>query len=71
MIDERRAMELLKSRIAAWNAIEGELSDGYEYEKRFVEMSREFERELFQESVGEVPLNKNKKKIGADEPGAG
>ncbi len=62
MINESRAVELLKSQIADWNANEGSILDGYEYEKRFVEMVREFEHALFQESVGEVPKNKNRKK---------
>ena len=36
--------------------------NGYEYEKSFAEMMQKVEQEVFQTSVGEVPVNKNIKK---------
>lgn len=68
-IDEELAVKMLRARIAEWNESEGKLLDGYEYEKRFLEIFKAFERELFQNSLGEVPSNKNKKKMRSDDLG--
>lgn len=62
MIDEELAVKLLRARIAEWNDLEGHKLSGYEYEKRFIELFHQFQVELFQNSLGEVPSNKNEKK---------
>jgi hypothetical protein len=62
MIDEELAVKMLRARISEWNSLEGHKLDGYEYEKRFIEIFHQFQVELFQKSLGEAPSNKNKKK---------
>ena len=70
MIDEELAVKMLRSRIAEWNELEGHKLDGYEYEKRFIEIFHQFQVELFRNSLGEAPSNKNKKN-GTDDAGPG
>jgi hypothetical protein len=38
------------------------LESGYNYEKTYSEMMKKVEMEVFQNSVGEIPINKNRKK---------
>lgn len=38
------------------------MKNGYDYERTFIEMMQQVEKEVFEESIGEVPENKNRKK---------
>ena len=38
------------------------LKSGYDYERTYAEMMKKVEKEIFQNSVGEIPINKNRKK---------
>lgn len=70
-IDEELAVKLLRARLAEWNESEGKLLDGYEYEKRFIEVFNSFQLDLFRNSLGLVPKNKNEKKNSSDQSGQG
>ena len=38
------------------------LKSGYDYERTYAEMMKKVGKEIFQNSVGEIPINKNRKK---------
>ena len=61
-IDKEKMADRLKELISQWEKNPARQRNGYDYEKTFVDMVRQFEKELFQESVGESPGNKNLKK---------
>ncbi len=52
----------LTSALSDWENSEQRDLSGYEYEKTFVEMWRKLGAEIFQQSVGEIPSNRNLKK---------
>jgi len=54
----RRFHELLDQ----WEKNPERMKSGLLYEKSFVEMMREFEQEVFQKSLGNLPKDKNSKK---------
>ena len=45
-----------------WENNPGRMKSGYEYEKTFVEMMKQFELEIFQQSMGETGSKNYKKK---------
>lgn len=57
MIDK----EAIIRRIEEWEANKANYSNFYEFEKAFDEMLQELGNEIFQQSFGEIPDNKNKK----------
>jgi hypothetical protein len=59
-MNQEKAIELLLSRLSEWES--KPKGDGYEYEKSFVEVMQGLTVDLFQLSVGEVPVDRNKKK---------
>lgn len=59
-MDKEQAVELLLKRLSEWeNKPKG---DGYEYEKSFIEVMQDLNRDLFQLSLGEVSVDRNAKK---------
>ena len=59
-MDKAQAVELLLKSLSEWeNKPKG---DGYEYEKSFIEVMQGLNRDLFQLSLGEVPVDRNEKK---------
>jgi hypothetical protein len=56
-MDTHKATEILLSKIAEWES--KPKTDGYEYEKSFIEVMRGLNEELFQLSVGEVSRDRN------------
>ena len=59
-MDKQKAIEILSKRIDEWG--HKPKSDGYEYEKSFIEVMQGLNEELFQLSVGDLPQDRNKKK---------
>lgn len=59
-MDKQKAFEILSKRIDDWDS--KPKSDGYEYEKSFIEVMHDLQQELFQLSIGELPQDRNAKK---------
>lgn len=59
-MDKHKATEILLKKIAEWDL--KPKSDGYEYEKSFIEVMQGLQSELLQLSVGDVPTDRNLKK---------
>ena len=59
-MDKDKATEILLQKITEWE--NKPKTDGYEYEKSFIEVMRGLNEELFQLSVGKVPQDRNSKK---------
>lgn len=57
-----QAKEKFELHLREWSKNQSGQTDGYEYEKSFVEMMQRVSKETLQLSVGEVPVSKNKKK---------
>jgi hypothetical protein len=61
-IDKEKMANRLKEMLEQWENNPERMKNGFQYEKTFVDMMRVFEKELFQESIGEVSKDKNAKK---------
>lgn len=59
-MDKDKAIEILLQKITEWE--NKPKTDGYEYEKSFIEVMRGLNEDLFQLSVGELPKDRNSKK---------
>lgn len=59
-MDKQKAFEILSKRIDEWES--KPKSDGYEYEKSFIEVMQGLNEELLQLSVGDLPKDRNVKK---------
>jgi hypothetical protein len=51
----------LLSKIQEWEASQKGQTSAYDYEKTFDQMWQELGKEVLQESLGEIPSDKNKK----------
>ena len=60
--DIEKVTELFKQKYINWTNNPARKTNGYSYERTFVEMMHEFESELFQHSLGELSTNRNEKK---------
>ena len=60
-MDKDKATEILFQKITEWE--NKPKTDGYEYEKSFIEVMRGLNEELFQLSVSKVPQDRNSKKV--------
>ena len=60
-MDKQKAFEILSKSLEEWEL--KPKSDGYEYEKSFIEVMQGLNEELFQLSVGALPKDRNKKKV--------
>lgn len=54
--------EKLKERLELWYNSQEDQTDGYEYERSFVELWRRLGQEVLQESMGDLPRSRNQKK---------
>lgn len=61
-MEEQQIAEMVKKEVAAWFASQQGQTDGYQYEKTFVECWRSVGQKVFQESLGKIPGSKNEKK---------
>lgn len=61
-MDEQQISEMVKTEVAKWFASQQEQTNGYEYEKTFVECWQSVGQKVFQESLGKIPGSKNEKK---------
>ena len=59
-MDKAKAFEILSKRIDDWE--NKPKSDAYDYEKSFIEVMQQLNAELLQLSVGEISIDRNKKK---------
>lgn len=57
-----KATKIFREHYEQWLNNQERNSSGYEYERSFVEQMRNMEKELFQNSVGDVRVNRNLKK---------
>ncbi|MBL4652089.1 MAG: hypothetical protein JKY53_04365 [Flavobacteriales bacterium] len=62
IMDINKATDLFRENYTAWLNNPERMTNGYNYEKTFVEMMQEFESKVFKESLGEIPINRNFKK---------
>lgn len=56
------ATKIFQDHYNQWLANENRNKNGYEYERTFVDQMQKMENELFQDSVGCLPANRNLKK---------
>lgn len=59
-MDKTQATAILLKKIDEWENMPK--SDGYEYEKNFIEVMRGLQTALLQLSVGDIPKDRNEKK---------
>lgn len=59
-MDKEKATAILLKKIEEWES--KPKTDGYEYEKSFIEVMQSLNAELLQLSVGELPQDRNAKK---------
>ena len=52
----------LAQQIAQWKQSQEGQTSGYEYERSFIELWQRLGKEMFQESVGELPKRPHEKK---------
>jgi aromatic ring-cleaving dioxygenase len=61
-INKEKISERLNVFLEQWENNPVREQSGFMYEKTFVDMMREFQQEVFQASIGDIPMNKNAKK---------
>ena len=61
-MNEKELKDQIDQKINEWKESQKGQTDGYEYERSFSEMMRSIGHPILQESVGEIPDNKNLKK---------
>ena len=63
MVEPKNDMETssLLSKIQEWEASQKGQTSAYDYEKTFDQMWQELGKKVLQESLGEIPSDKNKK----------
>jgi hypothetical protein len=61
-MDEQQIVEMVKTEVFNWFESQKGQTNGYEYEKSFVECWRSVGQKVFQQSLGKVPKSKNEKK---------
>ena len=59
-MNKEAAKAILLEKLEEWES--KPKSDGYEYEKSFIEVMKGLNKELYQLSVGDLPKDRNKKK---------
>jgi hypothetical protein len=61
-MNEKSLSDLIDQKINEWKKSQENQTDGYEYERSFSEMMQNIGKQILQDSVGEIPENKNLKK---------
>lgn len=54
--------QIFEKHYQEWLANPDRMKNGYDYERTFLEMMQQVEKQVFQDSLGKVPENKNRKK---------
>ena len=62
IMDLEKATKIFQQNYKQWLNNPDRYNNGYEYEQSFVEQMQKMEKELFLDSVGERPTNRNLKK---------
>jgi len=57
-----KALAIFEKYYMEWESDPKRMENGYNYEATYAEMMKKVEKEVFQNSVGELPSNKNRKK---------
>ena len=57
-----KAVKIFQGHYNQWLNNKDRNNSGYGYEQSFVEQMQKMEKELFQDSVGDIPGNRNLKK---------
>ena len=57
-----KAVEIFKKHYDEWLNNPLRMTSGYDYEKTYAEMMQKVEQEVLQNSIGDIPGNKNNKK---------
>ncbi|SDC57882.1 hypothetical protein [Niabella drilacis] len=55
-------LKSLETEIDTWLEQEGQITDGYDYETKFLEVVRRMNRILLEKSMGKLPGSHNEKK---------
>lgn len=61
-MDESKIAEMVKKEVSEWFTSQKDQTDGYQYEKSFVDCWRIIGNKVLQDSIGQIPVSKNKKK---------
>ncbi len=61
-MDEQQISTMVKEEISKWFASQQGQTDGYEYERSFVDCWRDLGQKVLKESIGKIPKSKNEKK---------
>jgi hypothetical protein len=61
-MDEQQISAMVTKEVTAWFASQQGQTDGYQYEKTFVECWHSVGKKVLQESLGHLPGSKNEKK---------
>jgi len=59
---KQEAIAIFEKHYSEWESNPKRMESGYDYESTYAEMMKKVERAVFQNSVGEVPKSKNRKK---------
>lgn len=57
-----KATKIFQENYKQWLSNSDRNNNGYEYERSFVGQMQKMEKELFQDSIGEISTNRNLKK---------
>jgi hypothetical protein len=60
-MDFNKISKEVEGKLRIWFESQKGQTSGYEYERSYVEMMRQIERDIFQESLGKIPENRKKK----------
>ena len=61
-MDEQQISAMVKTEVARWFKSQQGQTNGYDYEKTFVESWQSVGQKVFQQSLGKIPGSKNEKK---------
>ena len=61
-MEQQNPTQIFEKYYQEWLSNPDRMKNGYEYERTFIEMIQQMEKDVFQDSLGKVPENKNRKK---------
>lgn len=61
-MEEKDPTKIFEKYYNEWKSSPERFKSGYDYEKSYTEMMQKVEKEIFQNSIGKIPNNKNSKK---------
>lgn len=59
---KEEALKIFEKHYDQWENNESRMNSGYDYESTYVEMLATVGKEVFQTSLGKIPISKNSKK---------